>query len=186
MEDSQIVQLYWDRNERAILVTAEKYGNYCMNIARNILENKEDAEECINDTYLHAWNAMPPHKPKILSTFLGKITRNLSFNRFKYNHAEKRRESELPMVLDELSECVSGTANVEMEIEYKELVNEINTFLRTLSLEKRCIFIRRYWYADSISEIAYRLEMKEGAVTMNLKRLRIKLQKYLNKRGFVL
>ena len=186
MEDSQIVQLYWDRNERAILVTAEKYGNYCMNIARNILENKEDAEECINDTYLHAWNSMPPHRPKILSTFLGKITRNLSFNKYKHNRAWKRGSGEIPVVLDELSECVSGNSNVEQEIEYKELIETINTFLKSLSPEKRCIFIRRYWYTDSISDIAIALDMKDGAVTMILKRLRIKLQKYLTERGFVL
>ena len=103
MDDAQIVQLYWDRNEQAIHATSDKYGNYCASIAKNILGNQEDAEECVNDTYLNAWNAMPPHRPSILSTFLGKITRNLSFNRYKHNTANKRGGGELPVVLEELS-----------------------------------------------------------------------------------
>ena len=98
MDDAQIVQLYWDRDEQAIRATADKYGNYCTSIAMNILGNQEDAEECVNDTYLNAWNAMPPHRPSILSTFLGKITRNLSFNRYKHNTADKRGSGELPVV----------------------------------------------------------------------------------------
>ena len=113
MDDAQIVQLYWDRNEQAIRATADKYGNYCTSIAKNILGNQEDAEECVNDTYLTAWNAMPPHRPSILSTFLGKITRNLSFNRYKHNTADKRGGGEMPAVLEELSDLVSGKDNVE-------------------------------------------------------------------------
>ena len=103
MDDAQIVQLYWDRDDQAIPATSDKYGNYCTSIAMNILSNQEDAEECVNDTYLNAWNAMPPHRPSILSTFLGKITRNLSFNRYKHNTADKRGSGELPVVLEELS-----------------------------------------------------------------------------------
>ena len=108
MDDAQIVQLYWDRNEQAIHATSDKYGNYCTSIAKNILGNQEDAEECVNDTYLNAWNAMPPHRPSILSAFLGKITRNLSFNRYKHNTADKRGGGEIPAVLEELSDLVSG------------------------------------------------------------------------------
>lgn len=184
MEDREIVQLYWDRNEDAISQTSRKYGNYCTSIAKNILGNYEDAEECVNDTYMGAWNSIPSHRPNILSTFLGKITRNIAFNRYKYNNADKRGGSELPVVLDELSEFVSGNSNVEKEIEYKELVKAINSFLGTLSSEKRTIFICRYWYSDSIAEIAKQHGLKANAVAMILLRLRAKLKKYLLERGF--
>ena len=186
MDDTKIVQLYWDRDEQAIPATSEKYGNYCISIAKNILGNKEDAEECVNDTYLHAWNSMPPHRPSILSTFLGKITRNLSFNRYKHNTADKRGGGELPSVLDELSDLVSDNNDVEQEFNTKELVKAIDTFLDTLSPEKRSIFVCRYWYTDSISEIAVRHGMKEGAVSMTLNRLRQKLHNHLSERGFEL
>lgn len=186
MDDAKIVQLYWDRNEQAISVTANKYGNYCTSIAINILGNREDAEECVNDTYMNAWNSMPPHRPSILSTFLGKIVRNLSFNRYKHNTADKRGGGELPVVLDELSDLVSGKDDVEQESEHKELVKSIDAFLDTLSPEKRSIFISRYWYTDSISEIAVRHGMNDGAVSMTLNRLRLKLHNYLLERGFEL
>ena len=129
---------------------------------------------------------MPPHRPNILSTFLGKITRNLSFNRYKHNTADKRGGGELPTVLDELSDLVSGNDDVEQAFNSKELVNAIDTFLDTLSPEKRSIFVCRYWYTDSISEIAVRYGMKEGAVSMTLNRLRKKLHNYLLERGFEL
>ena len=186
MNDAEIVLLYWERNEQAIPATAEKYENYCTTIARNILGNREDAEECVNDTYLHAWNAMPPHRPAILATFLGKITRNLSLNRFRHNTADKRGGGALPAVLDELSELVSGGDDVEQAFHTGELVKAIDAFLDTLSPEKRCIFVRRYWYTDSISDIAVRFGMKDGAVTMTLSRLRKKLHSYLEERGFEL
>ena len=186
MDDAKIVQLYWDRNEQAIPATADKYGNYCTSIAKNILGNREDAEECVNDTYLNAWNSMPPHRPSILSTFLGKIVRNISFNRYKHNTADKRGGGELPVVLDELSDLVSGKDDVEQEIEHKELVKSIDAFLDTLSPEKRNIFISRYWYTDSVSEIAKRHGMNDGAVSMTLNRLRLKLYNYLLERGFEL
>ena len=186
MEDTKIVQLYWDRDQNAITQTAHKYGKYCSSIAKNILGNHEDAEECVNDTYMNAWNSMPPHRPTMLSTFLGKITRNLSFNKFKHTHADKRGGSVLPAVLDELNDCVSGRSNVEKEIEYKELIKAINDFLDTLSPQKRSIFICRYWYTDSISSIALQHGMKENAVSMTLNRLRLKLHNYLSEREFEL
>ncbi len=116
MDDSKIVQLYWDRDEQAIPATSDKYGTYCISIAQNILGNQEDAEECVNDTYMSAWNSMPPHRPKILSVFLGKITRNLSLNRYKQNTAGKRGGGEVPVVLDEIAELVSDTGSVEQEV----------------------------------------------------------------------
>ena len=125
MDDAAIVQLFWDRDERAIPAAAEKYGNYCTSIALHIVGNWEDAEECVNDAYLNAWNSIPPHRPKMLSTFLGKIIRNLSINRYKHNTAEKRGGGELPAVLDELTDCVSGNDDVEQVYEYQELVAEM-------------------------------------------------------------
>ena len=184
MEDTKIIQLYWDRDETAISETANKYGNYCTSISRNILENEEDVKECVNDTYLHAWNSMPPHRPNILSIFLGKIARNLSFNKYKHLHTKKRGGSEISAVLDELEECVSGKIDVEQEIEYQELVKIIDDFLHSLSTQKRSIFICRYWYNDSIIDIAKQFHMKENAVSMTLRRTRIKLQQYLTERGY--
>lgn len=186
MDDIKIIELYWERNEQAIQVTSQKYGSYCTSIAKNILGNMEDVEECVNDTYLNAWNSMPPHRPNILATFLGKITRNLSFDRYKRNTADKRGGNELPLVLDELAELVSGKETVEQELDYKELIKDINSFLDMLSLEKKQIFVSRYWYTDSISVIAKRHKMKEGAVSMTLNRLRQKLHHYLTERGYEL
>lgn len=186
MDDSRIISLYWERDQSAIPATAEKYGGYCTSIARNILENEEDAEECVNDTWLGAWNSMPPHRPGMLSTFLGKITRNLSFNRRRRSSAEKRGGGELPLVLDELGECVSGRDSVEGEYDRKELLHEINEFLDGLSTEKRAIFVCRYWYADSVGNIAARLGMTENHVSVTLTRLRRKLREHLAKGGFEL
>lgn len=184
MEDREIVELYWERDQNAIKETASKYGGYCRSIARNILGNKEDAEECVNDTYLNAWNAMPPHRPNILSTFLGKITRRLSFDRFRRNHADKRGGGEIAIVLDELAECVSGADNVEQAFARKELIGEINAFLGTLPQEKCSIFLCRYWYAIPVSQIAKRFGMKENNVSVSLNRMRTQLKIYLTERGY--
>ena len=186
MDDAKIVQLYWDRNEQAILATADKYGNYCASIAKNILGNHEDAEESVNDTYLNAWNSMPPHRPSILSTFLGKIVRNLSIKRYKHNTADKRGGGQATVVLDEIAEFVSDADSVEQEIDRKELVTAIDSFLDRLPTDKRNIFICRYWYFDSISDIANRFRMTENNVSVTLNRLRLKLHNYLLERGFEL
>lgn len=186
MDDAKIVQLYWDRNEQAISATADKYGSYCTSIAKNILGNSEDADECVNDTYMSAWNAIPPHKPSVLSTFLGKITRNLSFNRYKHNNADKRGGGETTIILDEIVEFVSDTDGVEQEVDRKELVKAIDTFLDRLPSNKRSIFVCRYWYFDSISDIASRFAMTENNVSVTLSRLRLKLHNYLLERGFEL
>lgn len=186
MEDSTIVQLYWDRSENAIPATAEKYGAYCTSIARNILGNREDAEECVNDTWLGAWNAMPPHRPSLLSTFLGKITRNLSFNRYQYTRAEKRGRGELPLVLEELGQCVSGEADVEGAVERRELLRAIDAFLADLPPEKRSLFLCRYWYTQSVAQIARSRGMRKGAVSTQLYRLRLELKETLEKGGFTL
>lgn len=186
MDDAKIVQLFLERNEQAIPATADKYGNYCTSIAKNILGNLEDAEECVNDTYYNTWNAIPPHRPQMLSAFLGKIVRNLAFNRYKCNTADKRGGGEIVLVLDELTDCVSGKDDVEQAYGYKELVAAINDFLDTLPAEKRNIFVCRYWYTDSISDIAARYDMTYAAVSMTLNRLRTKLHNYLVERRYEL
>ena len=186
MEEKLIVDLFWERSEEAIVKTREKYEKYCYKIAYNILQSKSDAEECVNDTYLNTWNAIPPHRPKMLSTFLGKIVRNLAFNRYKHNTADKRGGGEITAVLDELAGCVSGNDNVEQAYEHKELVAAINDFLGTLPAQKRNIFVCRYWYTDSISNIAARYNMTYAAASMELNRLRTKLHNYLIEWGYEL
>lgn len=183
MDDDKIVQLYWDRKEQAIAESSKKYGAYCSTIAHNILFNRADAEECVNDTWLHAWLAMPPHKPSVLSTFLGKITRNLSFDLYKKNHRKKRGGTNIDLVLDELAECVSGSDDPEKHWQEKELKEEINQFLSSLPEEKRYMFILRYWYADSISDIAGRFQISENHVSVTLNRIRKKLRLHLVERG---
>ena len=184
MEDTKIIQLYWDRDETAIPATSEKYGAYCTSIARNILKNEEDTEECVNDTYFKAWNAMPPERPSILSAFLGRITRNLSFNRYRLLHTQKRGGGEVPLILSELGDCVSGRESVEQEFDRKELLAEINLFLARLTKEKRQMFVRRYWYAEGIGKIAKRFGVSEGSVTMTLKRVRKQLKEVLVEQGY--
>lgn len=184
MDDAKIVQLYWDRDEQAIPATAAKYGNYCTSIALQVLGNHEDAEECVNDTYLSAWNSMPPHKPSILSAYLGKITRNLSIKRYKRNTADKRGGGQATTVFEEIAEFVSDADHVEQELDRKDLVKAIDAFLGTLSAEKRGIFLRRYWYFDKISDIASRFGLTENNVSVTLNRLRLKLRNYLSERGF--
>ena len=185
MDDEKIVQLYWNRDEQAIPATSEKYGAYCASIARNILGNPGDAEECVNDTYMSAWNAMPPHRPGVLSAFLGNLTRNLSLNRYKYNSADRRGGGEIPAVLDEMAELVSDPGGVEQEMDRRELVEEINAFLGKLSKDQRGIFVCRYWYFDPVYQIAARYGMTENRVSVTLNRLRGKLRSHLLERGFM-
>ena len=183
LEDSKIIDLYWARKEQALAETDAKYGSYCRTIAQNILRNFEDTEECVSDTWLHAWNSMPPQRPGILSAFLGRITRNLSFDRCKYQQAAKRGGGALPLALDELGECIPASGRVEHALEQKELAAAIDRFLRTLP-EKDCnLFLRRYWYVDSISVIADRYGMKENTVKSILFRTREKLRKFLGEEG---
>ena len=184
MEDYEIVELFWERNESGILHMEEKYGNYCMSIAINVLASLEDAEECVNDTYLKAWNSIPPHKPEFLSTFLGKIVRNLSFDRYRNRTAKKRGGGETTVILDELSQCVSGGETPDSYFDSKELISTINNWLNTLTREKFCVFLWRYWYAVPISEIARKLGKSEKSVTATLFRIRAKLKVYLIERGY--
>lgn len=183
MDDNAIIRLYWDRNEQAIRATSEKYGHYCKTIARNILCSEEDAKECVNDTWLGAWNAMPSHWPEQLSTFLGKITRNLAFNRYRHDHAKKRGGGEITLVLDELADCVSDD-DVAQAIDHQELIKAVNLFLGSLPADKRKIFVCRYWYTDPVSDIAKKYGILPGSVSKTLERTRKQLKIFLTERGF--
>lgn len=185
MEDSRIVELYWQKNPDAITETERKYGAYCFGIADNILRNKEDSEECVNDTWLNAWNAMPPQKPAKLQMFLAKITRNLSFNRFHARSAEKRGGGELPLVLDELAECLADESDVESEYEAKELGQCIRRFVRMLPERDGNVFVRRYFFTEPVAEIAKRYGLTGNHVMVILSRTRKKMKTYLIKEGFV-
>lgn len=183
MEDRQIVDLYWARSEKAISETEKKYGRYCYYIAYNILHNREDSEECVNDTYLNAWGAMPDQRPDKLSAFLGKITRNLSLNRWESYHAKKRGSGQIPLALDELRECVPSFDIAEQVVDDLVLADLLNRFLASLSKEKRMIFMRRYWYLSSVAEIAADYSMSESKVKMSLYRSRKAFQQMLENGG---
>ena len=183
MKDNEIIGLYWERNEAAITASADKYGDYCHSISYNILHNNEDAEECVNDTWLGAWKSMPPQRPERLSTYLGKITRNLSINRFKKYTAEKRGLGQTVLVLSELEDCIPDQANVEQMIDEQILVKAINDFLYAQPEQKRNIFIRRYWHLFSIKDIAVAYGMSESKVASLLFSMRNDLKTYFEKEG---
>ena len=184
MEDEKILQLYLDRNELAIHESAEKYGAYCRAVAMNILGDPDDAEECVNDTWFKAWNAIPPARPADLRTYLGKISRNLAFDRYRTERRDKRGSGEEALLLDELEEIVSGREDASSSLIAKELLSEIRQFLALQTKEKRVMFVRRYWYADSVTAIARRLGVSENRVSVTLNRLRKKLKDHLNQRGY--
>lgn len=186
MDDSKIIALYFDRSEQAISETANKYGRYCHYIAFQILHNTEDSEECVNDTYFRAWNAIPPKRPERLRTFLGKITRNLSLNKWEKQTTQKRGSGQTEQVLEELMECIPSENNVEKVIEDKLIVQIINDFLDHLSTEKRKIFVRRYFYFSSIKEIARDFGISESKVTVTLFRTRQMLKDVLEREGVTL
>ncbi|MBQ3878774.1 MAG: RNA polymerase sigma factor [Oscillospiraceae bacterium] len=186
MKDQEIMDLYWARSEAAITGTAEKYGGYCHTISYNILNSDEDAQECVNDTWLAAWNSMPPHRPGNLAAYLGKITRNLSINRWKRYTAEKRGGSQVDLALAELEDCIPSSASVEQIAEDRALVDSINRFLCAQPQQKRSIFIRRYWYLYSIRDIAEAYEMRESKAASMLFRMRKELRAHLEKEGISL
>ena len=186
MEDAHIVDLFWARSEAAISETAEKYGDYCYSIAYGILANSEDAAESVNDTYLDAWNSMPPHRPTILSTFLGKITRRISIDKWRRRTAEKRGGGEITFALDELAECLPTKRSVEEEVELAELAKVIDRFVMSLPSIQRRVFICRYWYLNSISAISRRFGFSQSKVKMMLHRQRMKLLDILEKEANIL
>lgn len=185
MDDKQIIALYWQRNDNAIAETDKKYGTYCLSVANNILGNREDSEECVNDTWLHAWNSMPPQKPASLKLFLARITRNLSINLYNAKKAKKRGGGEMTVLLDELSLCASAGGDVSREFEAKELERCINRFVRSLPKRECNIFVRRYFFAEPVSEIAKQYGMTDNHVSVALSRARQKLKKALEKEDFI-
>lgn len=183
MTDAQIIDLYWDRSEEAIAVTASAYGGYCTTIAWNILRNREDTEECVSDTWHRAWQSMPPERPNPLRAWLGKITRNLALDRWRAGRADKRGGGQMEVLLSELEGCLPAGDSPERQLEDREIAGAISAWLRTLSYHSRVIFVRRYWYGDSVSDIARALNMGQGAVKSALFRARNSLKAYLEQEG---
>ncbi len=184
MEDEKIIALYFARDEQAVVETDRKYGGYCFTLANSILHNDQDAEETVSDTYLKAWNAIPPKKPSILKMFLAKITRNLAFSRWRNSSAGKRGGGEMELVLEELAGCISAPGRVEDNLNARELALTIRSFLNTLPAREQDIFLRRYFYVEESSVIAKRYGMKQATVLRTLSRTREKLRIYLTKEGY--
>lgn len=186
MEDKYIVDLYWERDEKAITETAAKYGRYCYSIAFNILSNAEDAEESVNDSYLNAWNSMPPHRPTILSTFIGKVTRYVSLKKWREKRTQKRGGGNIDFAYEELSDCIPANTSVDEELENQELAKVINDFLDELPECEQKIFVCRYWYFDSISTISVHFGFSESKVKSMLHRTRKKLRSKLLEEGVII
>ncbi len=184
MEDEQILNLYFARDERAVEETDRKYGSYCFSLANNILHSPQDAEETVSDTYLNTWNAIPPQRPSVLKMFLAKITRNLAFTRWRRYNADKRGGGEMELVLEELEGCIATAGSVEDRLNGRELAAAIRTFLNTLPRREQDIFLRRYFFVEESGAIAQRYGMKPDTVRRTLSRTRAKLKTYLQQEGY--
>lgn len=182
MDDLAIIELYHKRDEQAIAESDRKYGGMCRSIALHLLGNREDAEECVNDTWYAAWRKMPPERPASLGAFLGRITRNLSVSRWRREHAQKRNDG-LEVLLAELEECVPSAETVESTVERKMLAEVIGAWLDTLEREEQWLFIRRYWYADSVKDLASTLREQPNTCSQRLCRLRKELRIFLESKG---
>ena len=185
VEDNQIIELYFKRDEAALTETATKYGTFCLRIAMNVVNVREDAEECVNDTYHTAWNQIPPTKPDSFKAFLGRIVRNFAITKYRAMHAKKRFNG-LEVMLSELSDCIPSAESVEQEIEAKELTEYINTWLEGLKAEDRALFVRRYWYGDEVRDLAKRCGVSGTQMTQRMLRLRRKLKAFLEEKGVAL
>lgn len=184
MDDSKIIELFFLRSEQAIVELAYKYGRICRKIAFNILNNSEDAEECVNDAYLGAWNNIPPQTPNPLVTYICKITRNIALKKYRYNTTRKRNGF-YDISLSELEECIPSAQQDIVSCTEEELTKVIENFLEILDKKSRIMFIKRYWYAESIKSIAVEFGVTENYVSVKLLRIREKLRKYLERRGIV-
>ncbi len=184
MEDSAIIALYWQRSEQAIAESSTKYGAYCSHIAYGLLQNSEDAQECLSDTWLAAWNAMPPHRPSVLRLFFGKLTRRLSLQRLRYQGRLKRGGGEAALALEELGDCVPGGGDAQAAMESHELVRLLNRFLSDLPATQRQVFLARYWYGAAVKDIARQFGFSESKVKSMLHRTREKLRLTLEKEGY--
>ena len=185
MDDNELIQLYYDRNEQALCVTQQKFGKYFYTIAHNILGSIQDAEECVNDVLMRLWEHIPPAKPENLSAYVTSVARSVACSRYKQNHTQKRGSGETQLVLDELYDCCTETDTVEQEIDRNALCGAINAFLETLKPEQRIIFVLRYWSVCPVDEIAEKLEISKSKVTVTLMRTRQKLRNYLEQEGFL-
>lgn len=185
LEDQKIIALYWKRSEQAIQETDRKYGGYCYTIAEGIIKCPEDAQEVVSDTYFAAWNTIPPQRPHILKAFLARITRNLSIDRWNSQKAGKRGGGEIPLALEELSECIPSSSSVEREFDAKELEKAIDCFARSLGALEQRVFLCRYWYLEPIDKVAERFGCSHSKITSMLHRTRKKLRKYLEQEGLL-
>lgn len=184
MEDSIIISLFFDRSEQAISELSNKYGKLCMHIANNILGNSQDAEECVNDAYLGAWNTIPPQKPNPLQTYICKIVRNIAITRYHTNTATKRN-NHYDLALEELEYCLFSSETAESTLQAKELSRLLDRFLGSLDTRSRVMFVRRYWYADSVTDIAESFKTRPNNVSVQLSRVRNKLRKFLIQEGYM-
>ena len=185
MRDDEIVKLFWERNERALTESKDLYAQYCLYIAGNVLHDRQDSEECLNDVLLAAWKSIPPERPSNLKTYLGKLTRETAIDRLRIKYAGKRIPDEMMTSFEELEEVI-GDSDVETSIQVEELSHLISVFLRTVREEDRNMFLRRYWYYDSIKEIEDMYGYGKSKVRMMLKRTRDKLAQYLKKEGYLI
>lgn len=185
MDDAKIVELYWARSDAALTETVKKFGPYCHTIAYNVLENVEDSEECVNDTYMRAWNSMPDKRPAALAPYLGRITRNLALNRIIEKNTLKRGCGEVALALDELDECTASSYSLEREVEAREIAAAMNRFLSKLPETERALFVSRYWFMAPVRELAEKFGFSESKTVSMLRRTRLKLGKFLTGEGLV-
>lgn len=186
LTDNKIIELYFDRNEDAVKRSQEKYGGYCYTIAYNILDNNEDSEECVNETWLRAWNSIPPKKPSKLGSFFGRISRNIALDKYKSNNRLKRGNGEITAILNELESCIPDSNATEEKVEMKILEDILNNFLKTLSQQDCAVFLSRYWFAMPLKEISKKYSLKESTVKSSLFRSRGKLKNLLEKEEITL
>lgn len=184
MEDTAIIQLFFQRAEQAIAEVQQKYGSFCRTVAMNLLQQKEDAEECVNDTWQAAWQRIPPENPRMLGAFLGRITRNLAISRFRKNTAQMRSEG-LTVLLSELEHCVPSGQSTEEAVDSILLGDYISKWLETLSADDRALFLRRYWFGESLRELSREVGTGEGHLAQRMYRLRLQLKKELEKEGVI-
>lgn len=184
VEDNKIVALFYARSEQAIVALSQKYGKLCNHIAYNILNNAQDAEECVNDAYLGAWNTIPPQKPNPLRTYIFRIVRNIAVTKYHANTAQKRN-SHYDIALDELEDCLCSPVTVESSMLAKELPHLLDRFLYTLDTQSRVMFVYRYWFGESVNDIAVKFKMRPNSVSVHLSRTRDKLRKFLTKEGYI-
>lgn len=184
LSDEQIIDMYWARNEEAIPETDKKYGNYLFTVAKSIVSDKLDCEECLNDTYLGTWNKIPPERPNIFRAFLTRIMRNIAIDRFRKNSAKRRIPSEMQVSLDELENCITATPSVEEEYLTSKVAEVLSVYLRSLSRRKEMIFVCRYYYADRIADIAKMLGVSENTVFRELAEIRAGLRERLEREGY--